>query len=103
VRLPDPLRPRADCPLAPAIQRRQMEAHGRESDRRKTPRGCAAFDHVVDADANLTKEAASLKAQHILPYAGCFAAALARSRKAALVTSDKDFERVGSLVKVFWI
>jgi predicted nucleic acid-binding protein len=58
---------------------------------------------IVDADANLAKEAATLKAQHNLPYADCFAAALARARKAALVTSDKDFERVGSLVKAFWI
>jgi len=58
---------------------------------------------IVDADVNLTKLAASLRAQHNLPYADCFAAALARSRKAALVTSDKDFERVRSLVKTFWI
>jgi predicted nucleic acid-binding protein len=58
---------------------------------------------IVDADMDLTKEAATLKAQHNLPYADCFAAALARSRKAALVTSDKDFERVGNLIKAFWI
>jgi ribonuclease VapC len=58
---------------------------------------------IVDADVDLTKLAASLKAQHNLPYANCFAAALARSRKAALVTSDRDFERVGSLIKAFWI
>jgi predicted nucleic acid-binding protein len=58
---------------------------------------------IVDADVDLTKEAASLKAQHNLPYADCFAAALAHSRKAALVTSDKDFERAGSLLKTLWI
>lgn len=58
---------------------------------------------VVDADTELTKLAASLKAQHNLPYADCFAAALAVARKAALVASDKDFERVGSAVKAIWL
>jgi ribonuclease VapC len=48
---------------------------------------------VVDADMELTQAAARLKAAHNLPYADCFAAALARSRKANLVTSDKDFAR----------
>jgi predicted nucleic acid-binding protein len=59
--------------------------------------------HVVHVDTELTKLAAALKAQHNLPYADCFAAALARARKAVLVTSDKDFERVGGLVRVIWV
>ncbi len=58
---------------------------------------------VVEADTELTKQAASLKAQHNLPYADCFAAALARARKAVLVTSDKDFERVARSRKIFWV
>jgi predicted nucleic acid-binding protein len=39
----------------------------------------------------LTRLAASLKAGHNLPYADCFAAALAQDRKATLVTSDGDY------------
>jgi predicted nucleic acid-binding protein len=58
---------------------------------------------IVDADMELAKRAAMLKSQHNLPYADCFAAALAESRRAALVTSDKDFELVGSLVKILWV
>jgi len=58
---------------------------------------------LVEADTELTKPAASLKAQHNLPYAECFAAALAHTRKATLVTSDKDFERVAGSLKIFWI
>jgi predicted nucleic acid-binding protein len=58
---------------------------------------------VVEAGADLTKLAASLKARHTLPYADCFAAALARARKATLVTSDKDFERVASSLKILWV
>jgi predicted nucleic acid-binding protein len=58
---------------------------------------------VIDVDMELTRLAASLKAQHNLPYADCFGAALAQSRKATLVTSDKDFERVGSALKILWV
>jgi predicted nucleic acid-binding protein len=58
---------------------------------------------VVEADPELTKLAASLKAQHNLPYADCFAAALAHAREATLLTSDKDFERVAGSLKILWI
>jgi len=58
---------------------------------------------IVDADFELTRRAASLKAVYGLPYAGCFAAALAESRKAPLVTGDKDFERIESLLKIVWL
>jgi predicted nucleic acid-binding protein len=58
---------------------------------------------VVEAASELTKLAASLKARHNLPYVDCFAGALAHARKATLVTSDKDFERVAGSLKIFWI
>jgi len=58
---------------------------------------------IVDADMELGKLAASLKAEHNLPYADCFAAALAQTRKATLVTSDKDFECVGTAVEILWV
>ena len=58
---------------------------------------------IVGVDIELARLAATLKAKHNLPYADCFAAALAQERKAGLVTSDKDFERVGSLVKIIWV
>ena len=46
---------------------------------------------IVDADFELTKVAAEMRAQYKLPYADCFGAALARNRKAALACSDPDF------------
>lgn len=58
---------------------------------------------VIDVDMELTKLASSLKAAHNLPYADCFAAALAQNRKATLVTSDKDFQRVGTALKTVWL
>jgi len=58
---------------------------------------------VIDVGMELAKLAASLKAQHNLPYADCFAAALAQSRKATLVTSDKDFQRAAAAPKILWV
>jgi predicted nucleic acid-binding protein len=58
---------------------------------------------IVDVDMELTQLAATLKAQHNLLYADCFAAALAQARKATLVTSDKDFECVGNVLKTLWV
>jgi predicted nucleic acid-binding protein len=55
---------------------------------------------VVDADRALTKLAAELKARHRLPYADCFAAALAKSRKAVLATSDEDFDVIKHQISV---
>jgi predicted nucleic acid-binding protein len=36
------------------------------------------------------------------PYADCFAAALALTRKAALATSDKDFAHLEKHVSILW-
>jgi len=58
---------------------------------------------IVGVDMELAKLAASLKAQHNLPYADCFAAALAQARKATLATSDKDFQRFNSALTVLWV
>lgn len=57
---------------------------------------------LVAAGYELTKLAAELHAQHKLPYADCFAAALAADRKASLATSDKDFARVESDIRILW-
>jgi predicted nucleic acid-binding protein len=57
---------------------------------------------IVDADLDLTRLAAELRAQHKLPYSDCFAAALASSRKASLATSDKDFSHVEKILDILW-
>ncbi len=58
---------------------------------------------VVGVEMDLAKEAARFKAQHKLPYADAFAAALAHHRKAALVTSDRDFKLVGVSLEILWV
>jgi ribonuclease VapC len=58
---------------------------------------------IVGVDMELGELATRLKAERNLPYADCFAAALAQARKATLVTSDKDFESMGAGLKIFWV
>ena len=57
---------------------------------------------IVGVDMEPGKLAARLKAGHNPPCADCFAATLAQGRKATLVTSDKDFQRVGTSLKILW-
>jgi predicted nucleic acid-binding protein len=57
---------------------------------------------LVPADLELTRLAAEFRAQHKLPYADCFAAALAADRRASLATSDKDFARVEKQLHILW-
>lgn len=58
---------------------------------------------IVPADLDLTRPAAELKSKHRMSYADCFAAALARQRKAELVTGDRDFRQVEGEVKILWL
>jgi len=57
---------------------------------------------IVAADQETALLAASLKARHRLPYADCFAAALAQQRKATLATADKDFAQVEKELAILW-
>ena len=58
---------------------------------------------VVDANKDLTLEAAHLKATNKMSYADCFAGALAIKRKCELVTGDKEFKQVESKIKLKWM
>jgi predicted nucleic acid-binding protein len=54
---------------------------------------------MIEADANRTIEAATLKHQFKLGYADSFAAALAMASKATLVSADPSFEKLGKSLK----
>ena len=54
---------------------------------------------MIDADANSTIDAATLKHQYKLGYADSFAAALALASKATLVSADPSFEKIGKSLK----
>jgi ribonuclease VapC len=58
---------------------------------------------IVDADRQLTFAAAHIKAGHTLSYADAFAAALARSLNAVLITGDPEFQSVESLIRIEWL
>ena len=58
---------------------------------------------VIDADVAHVLKAGELKAVHHIPYVDCFAAALAVLREATLVTSDRDFEKMGRQFHVLWL
>jgi ribonuclease VapC len=58
---------------------------------------------IVSADLDLTKQAAEFKATRKMSYADCFAAALAKLRKAELVTGDRKFKQVEGEVRLLWI
>jgi uncharacterized protein len=56
-----------------------------------------------DADWTLTQEAARFKSQNKMSYADAFAAALAKTKKADLVTGDKEFNALGNEIKIQWV
>ena len=58
---------------------------------------------VVDIDWTLTRQAAAFKASGNISYADCFAAALAKNRKAELVTGDKEFKVLEGEIKISWL
>ena len=58
---------------------------------------------LVEANKELTREAARIKATKRMAYADCFAVALARLRKAELYTGDPEFRAVEKDVKVVWL
>ena len=56
-----------------------------------------------DADWTLTQEAARFKSQNKMSYADAFAAALAKVKKADLVTGDNEFKPLDGEVKISWV
>jgi predicted nucleic acid-binding protein len=58
---------------------------------------------VVDADWQLTRQAAMFKVKGNISYGDCFAGALAKNRRAELVTGDKEFKTLEGEIKIAWI
>ena len=58
---------------------------------------------AVGDDLVLARQAAIFKATHKMSYADCFAAALAKEKKAELVTGDPEFKEVEKEIKINWL
>jgi predicted nucleic acid-binding protein len=57
----------------------------------------------IDADWELAHQAAGFKSKHKMSFADCFAAALAKQKKAHLITGDQEFRQVEQDVIVDWL
>ncbi|GAB1472113.1 hypothetical protein MASR2M66_29910 [Chloroflexota bacterium] len=58
------------------------------------------FENV---DWELTQEAARFKSKNKMSYADAFAAALAKVKKADLVTGDNEFKPLDGQIKISWV
>jgi ribonuclease VapC len=58
---------------------------------------------LIEANQELTREAARIKAKKRMAYADCFGVALARLRKAELYTGDPEFKVVEKEIKIVWL
>jgi len=58
---------------------------------------------IVDVDWQLTRQAAAFKKEGNISYADCFAAAVAKMKKAELITGDKEFKLLEGEIKISWI
>jgi ribonuclease VapC len=58
---------------------------------------------IVEADWQLTHQAAAFKVNGNISYADCFAAALTKTRKAELITGDPEFKGFQDDIKIEWI
>ena len=57
----------------------------------------------VDADWDLAKDAGYFKSKNKMSFADCFAAALAKQRKAHLATGDPEFKQVEQQITINWL
>ena len=81
------------------IAREASEADANQSIRELRQLGI----EFVDADWILAHEAAGFKSKHKMSFADCFAVALAKQKKAHLVTGDKEFKQVERDVTISWL
>jgi predicted nucleic acid-binding protein len=58
---------------------------------------------IVPADQKLAEIAGEIKAKRKMSLADCFAAALARDRKADVYTGDPEFRAVENEIKIVWL
>jgi len=58
---------------------------------------------IVPADQTLAELAGEIKASKKMSLADCFAAALAKQKKADVYTGDPEFREVEKDIKIIWL
>jgi uncharacterized protein len=81
------------------ISRRTSEGEADRSIRQLRQLGI----EMIDADWDIAHDAGRFKAKHKMSFADCFAAALAKQRKAHLVTGDQEFKQVETEILIDWL
>ena len=61
------------------------------------------LSELIPVDLPHVLKAGEFKALHKIPCVDCMAAALAAMYQATLVTSDRDFEKLGKQFPILWI
>jgi predicted nucleic acid-binding protein len=79
------------------------QGHGEESAKRVVSDLSRLPIELIPVDLSQVLKAGEFRAIHKIPYVDCIAAALAKLREATLVTSDRDFEKLGRQFRISWI
>jgi predicted nucleic acid-binding protein len=79
------------------------QRHGEEVTRKTIDDLSRLPIRVLPLELPQARKAAEMKARHQIPYVDCLAAALASLHQATLVTSDRDFEKLGRHFPILWI
>lgn len=58
---------------------------------------------IIPADIELANIASDFKFKYKISLADAFAAALAKARKAELLTGDPEFKQLGKEINIYWI
>ncbi len=58
---------------------------------------------LVEVGGDIARQAGIYKATKKMSYADCFAAALAKLKKAELITGDKEFKEVADEIHIQWL
>lgn len=58
---------------------------------------------IIPVDLPQALKAGEIKELHKIPYVDCITAALATLNQATLVTSDRDFEKLGRHFSILWL
>ena len=58
---------------------------------------------IVDADQDMAEAAGEIKASHKMSLADCFAAALAKQKRAEVYTGDPEFKSIENEIKIVWL
>jgi len=58
---------------------------------------------AIDADQSMVDAAGEMKASHKISHADCFAAVLAKQKKAEIYTGDPEFKAIESDLKIMWL